>query len=255
MGRPPAAARLPALAKREALQAPPSTHDRFSNGAETAGRPHLVALPNAAVPVLPSAQSHEPHADVRPSLSSRWPIFVIGIAVVAIVTAVVLMVLPKKGAAAPRTINKAVHIPTPERPEPNPLPPDRGLAPKDDPNTRPPLPNITPPAPAPVLPEAPIDPDDPQADPFAMRGNANAMLSAIMQRSCARLRSCNVDNPGLAGVCDILSQSPSPPPPTCAAATRCLESIDRMSCDDISDMSSTSGLMGTAVACADAMNC
>lgn len=181
---------------------------------------------------------------------------VIGLAVVAIVAAIVLMVLPKKGTAAPRTINKALHVPAPERPEPDPLPPDRGLAPKDDPNTRPPLPNLSPPAPDVQPPSPPLDPDDPQADPFAMGGrHTDAMLNAIMQRSCARLSACGAANPGLAGVCDVLSRSPSPPPPTCAAATRCLESIDRMSCDDLSDMSSMSGMMGTAVACAEAMNC
>ncbi len=32
-------------------------------------------------------------------------------------------------------------------------------------------------------------------------------------------------------VCDLYTRAPSVPPPTCAAASRCLESIDEMSCD------------------------
>ena len=53
----------------------------------------------------------------------------------------------------------------------------------------------------------------------------------VLDRACKKLTSCpDVDQSALALICEQVAMMPKPPVPTCAAARKCLESIDQLSC-------------------------
>src|SRR5262245_2082840 len=118
-GRPQAAAALPAL---------------NGNGASTNGaigtNGHVAATPAAVPAPLPAREGSQPilpprttarsvQAQRPPSMWRSWPMLVIALAVVAIVAATVIMVLP---AGRSHAGGKLSAPPAPERMETNPLP-------------------------------------------------------------------------------------------------------------------------------------
>ncbi|HEY5946715.1 MAG TPA: hypothetical protein VIV40_14530 [Kofleriaceae bacterium] len=194
-------------------------------------------------PILPPRTTARSVAVVRPhSLWRSWPMLVIILAVIAIVTATVIMIMPP---GAKHGDGKMSAPPAPERMETNPLPDkssqldpwDNGV-PGSVPHAQP-----QPQAPSPAAPDP--DPDDDIwggsagggggggiAGGFG-GGGASFMISAL-DHACKKMKACpNADQSMLASVCDAVSVMPKPPAPTnCPAAQRCFDSIDKMSCAD-----------------------
>ncbi len=165
-----------------------------------------------------------------------------------------MMVWPPSPADAGR---KVVQPPAPERMETDPLPPpgagnsngadpwggrsqaDPPVAPRQTPDPLPPAAPAAPPQPA---------PQDPFANPF---GGLSAPLSAggdvafaVMAHACTKLKSCPNADDTLTAVCDSLAAFPHGAPPTCDAAKRCFEAIDKLDCSqDLSQTSPASMMM------------
>jgi hypothetical protein len=206
----------------------------------------------------------------------NWPVVVIILAVIAIATAVVLMLWPPAKAANADS-RKLPPPPAPERMDTNPLPPSdpgAGLTPPGgDPwSNRRGVPPVTPPPPDDPD-DTQIDPSDVLKDPFANPGGGNfgglgnspfgnlgtsSLALGVIKRTCDRIKSC----PGssAASMCSMMEQSlgqlPLPPPPTCASAQRCLAQIDRL---DVCGSNASGGglsdvlaLLATAQDCLDA---
>ena len=80
----------------------------------------------------------------------------------------------------------------------------------------------------------------------------------VLTRACKKLKSCPGADPSIKSVCgaveDAMSQLKPPPLTGCAAAQRCFEKIDAMSCDDAADMSPHS-VLTQFQDCAAATNC
>jgi hypothetical protein len=243
-GRPQAAAALPAL-----------------NGKTNGSNGHAVAaaIPVAA-PVMPVAHHDSqpilpPRTTARsvavaraPSMWRSWPMLVIILAVIAIVAATVIMVMPQ---GSKKSDGKMSAPPAPERMDFNPMPDKQsqldpwGGAPGSVPRTPDPQPMPMQPTPAPA------DPDDDDlwgsggggvlggggGGAFGTNG-ANFMITAL-DRACAKLKSCpDVDQSTLSSVCEAVSMMPKPPALTgCAAAQRCLNAIDRLSCSQAAQAS------------------
>jgi hypothetical protein len=230
--------------------------------------------PVEAVPILPPRPTGRFTAPPRPSWKS-WPVIVIVLAVIAIVTAVVLMLFPPGGAPRDDGTNHLLQ-PAPDRMDTNPAP--APATPRQPPSTSPdpwsrrgggggadPTPPATPPPPA--MPPDDPDIDDPDVDdalasrdPFSRRGTlglrSTSMLYSIVKHACTRLATCGTTNAQTRQLCDLYVRVPSVPPPSCAAAARCLESIDEMSCDiQIDDPSSLMKLKDRFTDCADALSC
>jgi hypothetical protein len=300
--RPAAAATLPSLLGSGA-RANPYVGAATTNGAGPVAQLHAqavhshpanahLAVPIAvrteepSQPILPPRPTGRMHASQPgPVTWKSWPVIVIAIAVVAIVTAVVLMVWPP-GATTKANAGTLPPPPAPERMDTNPLPPSgggpqSGVDPWRAPPGAAPDPAPTRPAPSPSPGPSPgspdiddIDPDDPGSlrDPFGSprpgRGgglgglgslggaNSVAMMAAIFHKACDRLASCGTADPLMKSTCEALDLSlPNQPPPSCPAAQRCLATIDRMSCDDDMDATALMGLMTSVQDCMTAMNC
>jgi hypothetical protein len=221
------------------------------NGNGTNG--HVVAAPiavgstrEASQPILPPRQTGSWHAKDtdRVSMWRSWPMIVIGVAVLAIVTAVVIMVLPQDHKASGKKIGAPP--PAPERMDVDPThpkssqltPPQSGDDPWAQPDDQLPDPRPHPPSVQPVDPFAgQNDPNDPndlfgnlaggqQANP-----SAGSFMFAAVDKMCAKLKSCGNADPTMQTVCDQFSAMGKQfPTPTCDAAQRCLQAIDKLSC-------------------------
>lgn len=239
-GRPQAAAALPALNGKPAAT---------TNG--TNGHAVAAAAPAAAVPtILPAREGSQPilpprttarsvQAQRPPSMWRSWPMLVIGLAVVAIVAATVIMVMPQ-GSAKPS--HKVSAPPAPERMETNPLPEkSSSLDPWGAPGGAPQ--QAVPPM-APVTPRGQPQPPDPDDDfaqsggigisggsSFTMNGTSAFMVN-VLDHACTKFKACpDVDQSMISSICDAVGVMPKAAPPAgCQAAKRCFDAIDRMSC-------------------------
>jgi hypothetical protein len=215
-----------------------------------------------------------------------WPVIVIILAVIAIVTAVVLMLFPPGGVTDEGTHDHSLQ-PAPDRMDTNPSP--APSTPRQPPSTSPDPwsrrggdsttpPPTTPPT-TPTPPPTPLDDpdiDDPGVDdalagrnPFSRRGGlaggltggslgtpSTYMLYSIVKHACSRLSTCGTATAQTKALCDSFTQYPSVTPPSCAAAARCLRSLDEMSCDvSIDDPMDVLQLKTKFTDCADALSC
>ena len=229
-----------------------------------------IARPDepASQPILPPRPTGRMEATGTRQQTTwkSWPVVVIGIAVLAIIAAVILMVWPQNSPTKADAKTLAPP-PAPERMDTNPLPqngPQGQVDPPNDPwKTNPPAA----PSPAPSQPSVPSVPDiddiDPPnlADPFKGGGrgatfgpNMAAMMNAVMKHACDRLATCPNADDTVKQMCSLGSIVPSDPPPTCSAAQRCLSKVDAMPCGDI-DPAATLGLLQTMQDCIDATSC
>lgn len=244
-GRPQAAAVLPALNSRPAVAAPVAGHGTSVHAAAPSSyAPPAAALPDAAVPILPQRTTgRHAAAEPRGSLLRNWPVLVIILAVIAIVAAVVIMVLP-----ADRKDNgrrQLMPAPAPERMDTMPKGGDpwgpQGNNSVTPPGAQPPAgtqPRVTPDPPATPPPNDPLDPDDPLAgidpnDPNGILPNVpTPLLMTMAVRTCQKLASCPNSDQFLRLACDQLATMPQAPiPQSCDAAQKCLAAIDNLDCD------------------------
>jgi hypothetical protein len=262
--RPAAAAALPALAAG-GKAAPAPKADPTPAPAPSPVRAIAQAAAEAA-PILPPRPTGRMQAAKSPkgSLLRNWPVIVIILAGIAIAAAVVLMVWPPSGTAKADT--RLPPPPAPERMDTNPLPPQGSLT----------APKVVPGAPTQPDPWAKPDPDDqannidpvdPLKDPFAnpRGGNSNpfgnvtgtaAVTFSVLQHACSRMTSCG--NSQLAPFCSSMGQMfgaiGTLPPPTCAAAQRCIDRIDQLDCNaSLSSQADILSAAGTIQDCSDAM--
>jgi hypothetical protein len=182
-----------------------------------------------------------------------WPVLVIILALLAIGTAVVLMMWP------PNNIDEGKHAlqppPAPERMETNPLPPQGGgtsgdpwSAPHSQADPRP-----TPrPTPDPIPIDPPTKPDDddvfggisPNGGVFGGNLAGASFMYTELEHACRKLKTCpDVDQTTLSTVCDMVSSMPKQSAPSCDAGKRCLEAIDNMSCSQTGFANPTSVIM------------
>lgn len=257
-GRPPASTPLPPLDGR-AAQAPHGVAGApGTNGHVPAAMPVAVAPREASQPILPPRPTGRSMAAQPPrGLLRNWPILVIVVAVLAIVGAVVIMVLPAddEPQAGKRQL---MPTPAPDRMETNPLPkqgridpwadPDMppGTVPRAmpsqpdpygyDPGPRRAQPRRTPPGSAPSDPFG-ADPDDVFGGIGGL-GTGGARISGtfmvtMLHQACTKLQSCpSADFDVLGPLCGQFRAMPRPPlPANCPAAQRCLDAIDGLSCD------------------------
>ena len=224
-GRPQAAAALPSL-----------------NGhavAPTITAPAAIAAPVAIAtaregsqPILPQRTTGSHAAAQKPSggLLRSWPMIVIGVAVLAIITAVVIMVLPQDNARNKRLGKPPA--PAPERMDSSPIPPKASQLddPWDQPDKQPSLPPVPDPNPPP---QAAPDPDDQALLGGMGAGNGLAVTLAMTEHACAKMKSCpGIDQTMLNLTCDQFKSMPKPPlPQGCDAAKRCMQAIDDLDCD------------------------
>jgi hypothetical protein len=220
-------------------------------------------LEDASQPILPPRQTSRMQASgttAPPASWKSWPVVVIGIAVVAIIVAVILMVWPP-GGATKADAKTLAPPPAPERMDTNPTPATPPPSSADDPWKANPG---AAPDPAPSQPHAqPTVPDidDIQppnlSDPFRGGGNSNmlGMTSAILKRACDRLATCPTADDTMKTFCEAGRLAlPNTPPPSCSAAQRCLAQVDALPCDDL-DAATAMGMMQGVQDCIEAMRC
>jgi len=269
-GRPQAAATLPSL-NGHAITAPtpstlhtpgpastngysppvvPNVNGNAGTNGHVAAAPMTISQREGSQPILPPRQTGSWHAKDtdRVSMWRSWPMIVIGVAVLAIVTAVVIMVLPQDHKASGKKIGAPP--PAPERMDVDPTnpkssqltpPPPQGdpndpWAHADDPDDPGPQKGVLPHV-QPVDPFAgQNDPNDPN-DLFGNLGggqtnpNAGSFMFAAVDKMCSKMKSCGNTDPTMQTVCDQFSAMGKQfPAPTCDAAQRCLQAIDKLSC-------------------------
>lgn len=240
-GRPQAAAVLPSL---NGKGMPPQV---AGNGTSVhvvapAAVPIAVDPREGSAPILPQRTTGRSMSAQRPGgLLRNWPLLVIILAMIAIVTAVVIMVLPANSPKGGK--RQLMPAPAPDRMETMPnqhSQADPWANPGDPRNVAPPDP------PAPLAPRQtpdppgapdPNDPDDLYGGLGAPSGGGfnSAVLMAMANQACKKLKTCsNVDQSGLTLVCDQLSAIPAPSVTSCATAQRCMDAIDHIDCDSTS---------------------
>jgi hypothetical protein len=172
-------------------------------------------------------------------LAKHWPLIVIVLAVLAIVAAVVIMVLPEDHAKAGKRRLSAP--PAPDRMNTDPLGRQSQVDPWGDPNLVPDQPDPNPH----VTPDPPRQPAQPDPDdlfgglgggtPGGVLGGGgpNTFLFTMMHQACKKLQSCpSSDQSILSGACSVYDSMARPPmPANCPAAQRCLDAIDAIDCD------------------------
>ena len=204
-------------------------------------------------------------ASPRTAWWKSWPLIVIVLAVLAIVTAVVLMVWPPgKSAAAegePTKANKM--LPTPERMETNPLPPkDQPPAKSGDPwndNNQPGARIDIPDDPDDDLaggtPTPPPPPGRPSTGRSSITGSGAVMLEVSLH-FCDRAATCSNDDM-LKALCDQTKSSMKlfdvQPPTSCASRTRCLQHVDTLDCTVDFSMSGLTQLTTKVQDCVEAV--
>jgi hypothetical protein len=256
-------------------------HCKADLSAHRAGRPHArAALPALAAstgpgasplavprrdesqPILPPRESARmPAARDSGGLVRRWPYVVIAVAALAIVGAVVVMVwMPPASGDDSRALPPP---PAPEHMQTNPLPAQPDPPQPADPwGPAPHAQNDPPPAPR-HTPNPPASPDpDPSSDPFAsggllQNGGGNLDFVATFGRHvCDRLQQCGASGLAVTSYCNMMKALPPHGDPTCAAARRCLQHVDTMSCSMRVDDAAIAELMTQLPDCLDAMtNC
>ncbi len=261
---------------------------------DAAYAPHLATTmispsPAPASAILPPRPTGRMQSEPGRSMWRNWPVIVIVLAVIAIGAAVFLMMWPQASDAKAGS-TKLPPPPAPERMDTNPLAPrDPGASiPQGgaDPWSKgnggqPAVPPPDPPVPPdPPDPDDTIDPDDLLKDPFANPGGGlgtngtspfgrmgvgGALVFAMVQRACDRMKQCPTSS--AADMCKVVEQSlgqfPIPAPPaSCVAAQRCLSQIDKLDlCGSSSNALGGGGLaevtmlMSTAQDCIDAARC
>jgi hypothetical protein len=209
------------------------------NGAKAAsavpaGVPVAIAAAESQ-PILPPRPTGRSVAAQAPSMWRSWPVLVIILAILAIGAAVTLMVWPTgQSDSGKRALQPP---PAPEHMETNPLPPSQPQGGGGADPWSPPHSQVDPrPTPDPV-PNPPDEPDDPDRDPFGGGGVVGGTLGGAsflyteLDHACRKLKTCpDVDQSMLSMTCDLVSSMPKRPVPSCAAAQRCLDAIDHMSC-------------------------
>jgi hypothetical protein len=236
-GRAPAAAALPSLNGKPQNGISLAT-TAGTNGHVVAAAIPLVIAKDGSQPILPPrTTARSVPAQRTPSVWRSWPMLVIALAVIAIVAATVIMILPQ---GSKHGDGKMSAPPAPERMQTNPLMPDKH-------SQTDPWDNSAPGGTQPRMPATPpADPDDTDlwgsggglggglGGSFGTAG-ANFMITAL-DHACKKFKSCpDVDQSSLQSVCEAVSIMPKPPKSSlsnCAAAQRCLDTIDRMSCAD-----------------------
>jgi hypothetical protein len=291
--RPAANAPLPALN-------PASGENGHANGhagthARHAPAAHAVPLPiatgDAPLPVLPPRPTGPSYpTDLEPRVPGwrSWPMVVIILATLAIVTAVALMVWPARAGRPELDGKHPIVPPAPERMQTE---PDVRSQPQAAPQIQPkPSPPATPPGATPDPGGAPADPAsaDPNAsatdpddddhdvtgsiDPFASPrpgapsvppsrrhlpfNGTGAVWFAIAEHMCRRLEQCGTDDPIGKRACTKISRGRVPSPIGCPAADRCLQHIDTMSCGSMDiGLAQLSLLLNQFRECTDALGC
>ncbi len=235
--RPQAAAALPALNGRP---------QNGSNGhavAIAAPVPTIIPARNdASQPILPPRTTARSVPVARPhSVWRSWPMLVIILAGIAIITATVIMVMPQDHK---RESGKMSAPPAPERMETNPLPDKQSQLDPPDPSDPwdqgggvvPRAPNPVQPVPTPTPTPADPDPDDDDlwkspGGTFGGTATGADFMIVALDHACTKLKSCpDADQSTLTAVCDAVSMMPKQRAPSCAAAQKCLDTIDHMSC-------------------------
>lgn len=241
-GRPQAAAALPALngAHRPAV----TMNGTNGHAAATAIPVVLPAASDGSQPILPPRTTARSIPVQRShSIWRSWPMLVIILAAIAIVTATVIMLLPQDDKRGEKKMSP-MPGPAPERMETNPIPDKQGAIDPWGGQPDPGLGNV-PRRPDPrAAPQPPAqDPDDDiwgglgggigGGNPWGT-GGGQFMVTAL-DRACKKLKSCpDVDQSMLSTICDAVAMLPKPPPSNCAAADRCLRAIDQLDCSDAS---------------------
>lgn len=261
-GRPQAAAALPALNGK------PAQTGGMANGsnghAAATAIPAAIPTHEASQPILPPRTTARSMQAQRPSHSiwRSWPMLVIVLAVIAIVAATVIMILPP-GSKKHDGKMSAPPGPAFERMETNPLPDKSSQLDPWDNGAQGATPRAPDRQPQPQAP-TPVDPDDDLwngsggiagGGSFGMTGNA--FMIHVLDRACKKLKTCpDLDQSSLSTICESVAMMPKPPAPTCAAAQKCFDAIDRLSCSQASaqDMSPVS-IFGLFSDCRDADKC
>jgi hypothetical protein len=226
--------------------------------------PIAMRTDEGSQPILPPRQTARMQASGthQPTTWKSWPVVVIGIAVIAIIVAVILMVWPP-GETTKADAKTLAPPPAPERMDTNPSPstgngPSGSVDPwKNNPGAAP--------DPAPSQPAPPTVPDIDDikppdlADPFRSGGGTASaqlgMTTAILKRACERLSSCPSPDSTMKMFCDQARTTlPNTPAPTCSAAQRCLSKVDTLPCDDL-DAAGAMGMLQGVQDCIEALSC
>jgi hypothetical protein len=214
MGRAPAAAPLPPLHANHQLPV------NAPMVAATYISPVPIVLPpqEGSAPILPPRPTGRSQAAAPRSALRNWPVVVIGLAAVAIIAAVAIMVWPqsKKDRDPQRALQPP---PAPERMDSDPLPPSAPDSWAGHSQVTPP-----PPSAAPQLP--PIKPDSMDDD------KAIEMIMAVTAHACTRLQTCPNADETIVEACKLIAQNAPNVAPTCDAAKECLAAIDGLDCAD-----------------------
>jgi len=263
--RPQAAAVLPAL-NGKGIVAPLAGNGTSVHSTAPTAVP--IAVPQIdSAPILPQRPTGRSMSAQRPrgSLLRNWPLLVIILAMIAIVTAVVIMVLPtdNKGSGGKRQLMPA---PAPDRMDTTPKDNDpwSGATPPSapDPNTPDPAPQprVTPDPPNPDPDNNPSDPDDmlgglgPNTFGGTLGANNGAFLFTLAEAACKKAKSCpGADNSMLDAACQGLSNFPHPPASQCARGQKCVEAIERMDCSGLNTSSNPMSAMLLMQDCAQAV--
>jgi hypothetical protein len=245
-GRPAAQAPLPPLVPNGRAPSPTIAATYIS--------PVPVAMPmrEGSAPILPPRPTGRSVAVARPEGSPlrSWPVVVIGLAAVAIIAAVAIMVWPPAKPSPTTTHDRAAHPPpAPERMDSDPMPQPSS---KDDPwaahSQADPPPHRTP---DPLPPVAP----PPDSDDLPLKGlsgltlgaNSTDMMMVVMSHACARLKTCPRADESMRDLCDSFSSlGTTTKAPDCDAARQCIEQIDRLDC---SQAVSPATVLGTIPSC------
>ena len=232
-------------ASRPAAQAPlPALDGKTAHATVAATYISPVPMPArepGTGPILPPRPTGRSVAiTMAPASPLRsWPVVVIGVAAVAIIAAVAIMVWPAKAERVrPEQGHELAPPPAPERMDSDPLPPSQ---PQPSPHASidpPPAPRHTPDPLPPAASPRNIDPQDPFAGAngglsgLSLNGVAGAdMMMAVMGHACARLKSCPDADESVRDMCDMFSSySRNAKPPDCDAAKECLQQIDKLDC-------------------------
>ena len=252
-GRPPAQAPLPALNQ---------VNHQHNNHVAMAAPVYAVpiAMPReGSQPILPPRPTARSAAVPPPGSALRsWPVVVIGLATVAIIAAVAIMIWPP--AKPGHDVHEQHGIqppPAPEHMDSDPLPPQdpwAGHTQADPPKARH--------TPDPL----PSKPDDTQLLPpdtfaggtvggitggggklFGGGAPGTDMMLAIMNHACTRLKTCPDADESTKDMCDMFSQYQAMMKvPDCDAAKQCLDQIDKLDCTQAATPTS---LLSTIPAC------
>jgi hypothetical protein len=248
-GRPAAQAPLPAL----------NHQNNHVPAGQTIPNPVVAATYIAPVPIAMPREGSQPILPPRPTGRSvavpqiasplrSWPVIVIGLAAVAIIAAVAIMVWPpaKPGRDhAPVDQHGIQPPPAPEHMDSDPLPAQQDPWAAHS--------QADPPAPRHTPDPLPAKPDDntllPSGQLGALTGGApgTQVMLAVMNHACTRLKTCPDTDESVRDMCDVFSQYQTlTATPDCAAAKQCLDEVDKLDCQQAATPTS---LLSTIPSC------